>query len=152
MIDYPKEFRVHRHDGRDTDRIRFENLKDRSVFVSHTIIGADSATASNYGVFFIAPERCYVKSVMEVHQVAGTDGGSVGLNIEKLTDGVALGSGVEVLESDMSLKETANTTQSGIINFIRGNSSLQAGNRLAMKDTGTLTSVSNVTVLVEIIY
>ena len=60
-------------------------LRNQKIFVSHTIIGTDAATAGNYGVFWIAPVNCSVISVREVHQTAGSDGSAVTLNIEKLT-------------------------------------------------------------------
>lgn len=142
----------HTHNGKDAEKVEFDNLKDKTLIITHTLVGSDAATAANYGVFFVSPVDGYVNRVLEAHATAGTDGSAVSLNIEKLEDGEALGSGDEVLETDLSLKATANTTQYGTINYIRANSALNVGDRLALKDTGTLTSVDTVTVTVEIIY
>lgn len=148
--EFSKYRNQHQHNGFDSHKIPYENLDSRKVYVHHTIIGTAAATAANYGVFFIAPEKCYVTQVQEVHQTAGTDGGDVTLNIEKLVDGEALGGGDNILESEISLKATTNTVQTGSLSLTLANRTLDAGDRLAMKDTGTLTSVANVTVFVEV--
>ena len=121
-------------------------------YIDHVVYGTDAATATNYGVFFIAPFPCAVLSVREVHGTAGSDGGSVGLNIEKLTGTQALGSGVDVLSADLSLKATANTVQEGVITTTIVNRNLKKNERLALKDVGTLTAVADVAITIEVLY
>lgn len=141
----------HLHDGSDASKISELNIVDRTLYIRHTIPGTLAATATNYGVFFIVPVPCTVSKVQEVHQTAGTDASAVTVGIEKLSGTEALGSGDSVLESELSLKATANTVQTGSLSLTLSNRSLVTGDRLALEDTGTLTSVAGVTVLVELI-
>lgn len=134
------------------ERFDFTFLKNKVQYITQTLTGIEAATASNYGVFFIAPFPCAILSVREVHGTAGSDGGSVGLNIEKLTGTQALGSGVDVLSSDLSLKATANTVQEGVITTTIANRNLAKNERLALKDVGTLTAVADVAITIEVLY
>jgi hypothetical protein len=140
----------HYHNGFDSNQIAFVDIYQKKLYVHHTIVGTAAATAANYGVFYIAPVACLVTRIQEVHQTAGTDGGAVTLNIEKLTSGVAPDSGSTILTTALSLKATINTVQTGGITVTSSAKTLAAGDRLCMKDTGTLTAVANVTVLVEL--
>lgn len=140
----------HFHDGFDTSMISYVNIQDKMLYVAHTVYGTDAATATNYGVFYIVPVACTVTGIQEVHETAGSDGGTVTVGVEKLTGTEAPGSGGSVLESELSLKATANTVQTGVLSSTLSNRSLKAGDRLAIEDTGTLTAVANVTVKVEL--
>lgn len=136
----------------ETDRIEARFLKNRKLYIHHTIYGADAATAANYGVFWIVPFECNVTEVREVHQTLGTDAGAVNLNIEKLTGTQALDNGVDVLASTIDLKGTINTVVTGTLTTTVADKRLTRGDRLAMNDTGTLTAVANVTVVIEITF
>lgn len=142
----------HRHDGYDTSRVDFRSISSRVFPVHHTIAGTAAATAGNYGVFYIFPVPCVAVSMREVHQTAGSDAGAVTLTIEKLTGTQALDAGAVVLSSTLSLKATANTVQSGTLTTTLANRTFAVGDRIAMKDSGTLTAVANVTVVMEFIY
>lgn len=128
----------------------FQSLLNKRLYVHHTVIGADAATAGNYGVFWIAPFDCVVESVREVHQTAGSDAGAVTLQIEKLTGTQALDAGTTLLASAIDLKGAANTVVTPALSTTIATNQLLAGDRLALKDSGTLTAVNNVTVLIEI--
>jgi len=141
----------HRHNGFDASRVFFSDIIDRKVLFSHTIVGTSAATAANYGVFFNVPFPCYVNSFSESHQALGTDGGAVTLQLEKLTSGQAPDAGTVLLSTALSLKTTINTVQSGVIVPLNTSYNLAAGDRLCLKDAGTLTAVSNVTVTVELV-
>lgn len=147
---------VHSHNGVDTNQIPFDNLSQKKVYVHWTIPGSSAATASNYGVFWIAPVACTVTGFAEVHEVAGTAGGTVSLQLERLQGTEAPGAGDDLLNSALSLKSAANTVQYGSITKSRtsgrGLANLAAGDRLCLKDSGTLTTLSNVTVVVTIMY
>lgn len=132
-----------------TDRIDFRDIFKKKLYVHHTIVGTAAATAGNYGVFWIAPFECTVNSVREVHQTASTSGT---LQIEKLTGTQALDNGVNVLSATISLSATADTVVTGTLTATEANRVLAIGNRLAMKDAGTLTSGANVTVVIEITF
>lgn len=141
----------HRHTGFDASMVRFGDIKGRKIWVTHNIVGTDAATASNYSTFFINQMgSCYVSGFWEVHATAGSDAGSVTIGLEKLTGTTAPGSGTDVLSSALSLKATANTVQEGTLTPTIANKALAIGDRLALEDTGTLTGVANVTVLVEL--
>ena len=143
----------HNHTGYDLTKVEYVNINRRIIYVSHTVPSSSAATAANYGVFYIAPVPCVLNSFREVHQVAGSDAGTVSIDLEKLTDGVAPDSGAVMLNSALSLKATANTVQTAdmIVDDNRPNRTLALGDRLCLKDTGVLTSVSNVSVLVELL-
>lgn len=141
---YPQILPEHFHEA---DRIDFRFLRNRKLYIHHTIYGADAATAGNYGVFWIAPFECTVTEVREVHQTASTSGT---LQIEKLTGTQALGGGVNVLNATISLSATADTVVTGTLSTVPADIRLVRGNRLAMEVAGTLTSGVNVTVVIEI--
>lgn len=144
----------HTHNGIDSPNIDFTDLLNVRLSTSHTIVGADAATAANYGTFFIAPYPLYVQAIREVHETAGSDGSAVTLQVEKLTGTTAKDSGTVLLSTAFDLKGTANTVQTGTLvtssyPTIQNNTQyLSTGDRLALKDSGTLTALSNVTVTV----
>ena len=141
----------HFHNGFDTSRVNFSDIYQKKIWVHHTIIGADAATTANFGTFFICPAICTVMSFKEIHQVAGNDAGAVTLDLERLTGTTAPDSGTSVLASTLSLKATANTLQTASLSLTAGNRNLAVGDRLCLKDTGTLTTLSNVSVIVELL-
>lgn len=140
----------HQHTGFDASNVTWANITGKKLYVSHTIQGTAAATATNYGVFFIAPFACYISGFKEVHQTAGTDGGAVTLTLEKLSGTTAPDSGSVMLASTLSLKGTANTVQTGTLTTTLANRNLAIGDRMCLKDAGVLTSVANVTVLCEL--
>lgn len=147
---------LHDHNDLDTPRTPFSSISQFVRAVHWTIPSTDAATAANYGVFWVADAACAVTGMMEVHQTAGTDAGAVTLQLERLTGTEALDAGDALLVSAFNLKSTANTVQSA--NIVKSSTSnmptasLMKGNRLALKDSGTLTAVANVTVVVFITY
>lgn len=152
---------VHIHNGIDTNQIPFSSISPNFIYIHWTLPGITAATNTNYGVFWTAPFSCAVVAMTEVHQTAGTNGGAVTLQLEKLTRGQALDGGVVLLTTALSLKTTADTPQSGALTMVSTENppdsttgirytTLLAGDRLALKDTGTLTSVAGVTVMITI--
>lgn len=140
----------HMHNRYDASPVSFVDIYQKKVWVQWTVVGSDAIVAGNYGVFYIVPVACVVTGVKEVHQTAATDAGTVTVTLEKLTGTTALDSGTEVLATALSLKATANTVQTGSLSTSLGARTLVAGNRLALKDAGVLTTTSNVTVLIEL--
>lgn len=132
------------------------SIRNKQVINSHIVFpvvvslqGSAASTSSNYDVFYTADNACEIVSVSETHRVAGTDAGSVTINIEKLNSGESLDSGDVALTTSLSLKTTINTPQFG--NLLNGQSRiLSKGDRIALKDSGTLTSVSGVVVTVHL--
>jgi len=146
----------HIHNGQDSQFIPFSSIKPFNEYINWTIPGASAATAANYGVIWICPANAVVKAFAEIHQTAGSSGGTVSLQLEKLTGTQAPDAGVLLLETALSLKATANTVQEGtlttnITNNVK-NVSLSQGDRLCLKDAGTLTTLANVTVQILVTY
>lgn len=130
----------------------YRYLKNKLERINWTIIDSAAATGANFGVFFIATAPCVVEEMWESHKVAGTAGGSVTLDLEKLTSGIAPDSGSTILSAALSLKTTADTPQRAVPGISIAPRQLARGDRLCLKDSGVLTSLSNVTVSVLIRY
>jgi hypothetical protein len=134
-----------------TGQLKSVGVKLSNTFVvSKSLDGAAAATAANYGIIFIAPFACEVVSVREVHTTAGSDAGAVTLNVEKLTGTQSPDAGVSVLGATIDLKGAANTVQAPALTGTTADKQLAAGDRLCLKDTGTLTAVAGVCVAVEL--
>ena len=142
---------THSHTGFDMDKVKQTDLQERFERYCFTIPGTQAATATNYGVVFIAQKPCYVTTFQEVHQTLGTDAGAVTLDLEKLTSGQAPDGGSTILATALSLKTTINTVQTATITSY-ANRTLAKGDRLCLKDSGVLTAVANVTVFLEVAF
>jgi len=125
------------------DVISKKVIKNISIFpVSVHLKSTEPATAANYTPFFIADRPMIVVAFTEVHGTAGTDGSDVTLQLERLQGTEAPDSGDELLSSALSLKATANTVQYGTL-VNTDVIALKSGDRLCLKDSGTLTSVNS---------
>lgn len=144
----------HIHNGTDSNRVLYSDLSQKQLYIHWNLPGTTAATATNYGVFLIAPFACTVMAFSEVHQAAGTAGGTVSLQLEKLSGTEAPDSGMNLLRTALSLKTTANTVQNGQLIQTASDGALDVNlalnDRLCLKDSGTLTSVANVSVIVTI--
>jgi len=116
--------------------------------VSVRLASTTAATAANYSHFFIADQGYIVLAAYEVHAIAGSDSGSVTLQIEKLTGTTAPGSGISLLATGFNLKGTANTVQFADFSGAGGLNTIIRGDRLALKRSGTLTAVDDLVVTV----
>ena len=124
----------HQHTGFDVTKVRWFDLAEKKVIIPFTLHGTSAATTTNYGVFFILPWDAVLIGFKEVHETAGTDGGTVTLQLEKLTGTQALDAGAEMLSTALSLKTAVNTVVSGTLSGTLANRSLKRGHRLALKD------------------
>ena len=98
--------------------------------------------------FFVAPFACEVVGVDEVHGTAGSDGGAVTLQVERLQGTEAPGgNGDALLSATIDLKGTANTVQSGTL-VTTTVVELAAGDRLGVDITGTTTALADAVVTV----
>lgn len=126
------------------------DTKEMPVFLP----GTSAATAGNYTIFYVANSAVEITAVREVHTTAGSDAGAVNVNIEKLTGTQAPGAGVALLTNNTNagfdLKGTANTVQAGTLTATTANLQLAAGDRLALKLTGTPTAVASVVATVTV--
>lgn len=145
------EYQVQRLQA-DIQALRGEisTVKRGSVYTLASIVVPDTsaATAANYGVFFIAPYSCEVIEAWASWKTAG--GSNPTLTVEKLTGGVALDSGSVILESTWDMAGTANDPIRKRCVSSFATRQLTPGDRLALKDAGTLTSVAHVCVTVLI--
>lgn len=116
--------------------------------VSGVVVGTDAATATNYGTFFIADRSYRVLDISEEHRTAGTNAGAVTISVEKCETGEAEGAGDDLLATALSLKTTAATPQFGSLSVTSSVLDLKRGDRLVLKDAGTLTDVAHVCVTV----
>jgi len=131
-------------------KVEIENVQHKDGFWITRFID-DATVSTEFGVIFIALWPCEVLSVGETHRTAGSDAGSVTLQLEKLTSGQALDAGTTMLQTAFDLKSTANTpvikTGRDLV-FTPGYRTLETGDRLALKDAGTLTALAGINVTV----
>lgn len=129
--------------------MQFQEIENKDSYIQCiTVPGTLAATSGNYGYVLTARTvALQVIGVGEKHETAGTDAGSVTLDVLKVPDGTAIASGTSILASTFNLKSTANTwvfkqgADLSTVKFIRY---LEAGESLALKITGTLTSLTGV--------
>lgn len=124
---------------------RFEQIENKDM-QSETVRlkGSDAATAGNYGAFFVA-SRPY--EIMEVRAVWSTASTSGTLMVERLQGTTAEGSGDDILASTIDMSGTANTVVTRKTTDLQ-NRLLDAGDRLALEDGGTLTNQANLVVTI----
>lgn len=101
-------------------------------------------------VLWTADADTLIESVEEIHEVLGTDGSAVTLDIVKCSGTQAAASGTTLLASTFSLKAAINTRVSknrangGVLST--ASAIVLAGQRIALKFSGTMTSVAGVSV------
>ncbi len=93
---------------------------------------------------FVAPYDCVLQSICEVHNVLGTDGSAVSLQLTHDTGTTAAGAGSDLLANNSNvgfdLKATINTPQ--YASFKAGVSrKFNKGDRLSLDFAGTQTAV-----------
>jgi hypothetical protein len=97
---------------------------------------------------FIAPYDLVVKGIRYTHSTAGSDGGAVTVQVVKMTGVQAPGDGAAMLATPFDAKGTALTVQSGALTGTSANLQLNAGDRLGLDYTGTLTALAGVQVTI----
>jgi len=110
-------------------------------------VNADVATKC----FHVFNYAARIISIVESHGTAGNDAGAVTFQITKDGSGVAPGSGI-ALNTALSLKATANTTQTATLASEPATLEVAAGDRLSFKLTGTATACANVCIVVWVMY
>jgi hypothetical protein len=95
--------------------------------------------------FFIAPVKCQVIGIREVHVTAGTDGSAVSGTIRRCQGTEAATAGDDLLgTTKIDLKGTALTEQAPALTSTTANLILEAGDRLSLDVTGTTTALAGV--------
>lgn len=145
----------HAHTGVDSLPVQFTNIQNRVLPIHWTVPGTAAATQTNYGVFWTAPFPCRVMGMTEVHSAAGTDAGSVSVQLERLQPTIIHPNG-NGISNVLSLKTTSNLVQNATINLTAFTNTivsiLNTGDRLGLIPSGTMTAVNNVTVVVTVQY
>jgi len=133
------------------DPISRRIIKDILIFPINTSLpGTSAATQGNYGVFFTnnTSNSWEIERISESHTTAGSDGGTVSLQVERLQGAEAPDSGDLLLSTAFNLKGTANTVQHGDLSSNKSLLIIQQGDRLCLRDSGTTTAVAGVNVSV----
>lgn len=112
---------------------------------------APTAAYSTDRVIFTAPYDCVLVAANEVHAVAGSDPGSVNVQLTRDTGTTAPGAGTDLLgnssNAGFNLKGTANTVQHA--SFKAGASrKFVKGDRLSVDFAGTQTAVDGMCITV----
>lgn len=111
------------------------------------LAGSAAATSGNYGVFYTAPYGVEVVSV-KARWSAASSAGTV--DVKKVPSGTAAGSGTSVLSAAIDTSGTADTNVAGTLSATAADTKLAAGDSLAIVSGGTLTSLTNLVVTVEL--
>lgn len=104
---------------------------------------------------FIADADYELLSVAEVHEVLGTDGSAVTLDVKKCTGVQAAASGTSMLLTTFNLKATVqtivtkNVANAGLA-VLQSSRRVVAGERIALDFGGTMTAVAGVNVTVTL--
>jgi hypothetical protein len=124
---------------------QFNDIMNKDGFYASGFLpGANASAATNYGVIFIALVKCELVAV----KVSWETGGSVDstLQIEKLTGTTVPGSGTNLLAAALATTTVANTVASPALTTTKDNRVFSPGDRLALKDGGTLTNLAGLAV------
>jgi hypothetical protein len=108
--------------------------------------GANGSLADT--TIFVADRAYEVIAIKEVHEVAGTDAGTVSLQPTKCTGTQSAASGAALTAAVINLKGTANTVVTPTLTSTTANLRLAAGDRIGLDFQGVLTSVAGVHVTV----
>ncbi len=144
---------LHAHNGTDSLRVSFSNLRDRVQLVQMQLPGSAPATAANYCAFFVAPFKMQFTGAALTFGTKGSDGSAVTMQIERLTGVTASGSGTNLLGTAFNLKGSNNTTQYGTFaKLTQGTFVLNKGDRLGAVLTGTPTALANLVLVCTMTY
>lgn len=118
----------------------------RSFTISHGI-----AATSVDELIFTAPFECTVTKISEVHAVAGDDSSAVSATVRRCQDTEDPTAGDDLLgTTKLDLKGTVNTVQSPALTSTAAHLTLDAGDRLSIDYTGTLTTLAGGAITVEL--
>lgn len=98
---------------------------------------------------FIADTNYELVAVSELHEVLGTDGSAVTLDVVKVTGTDVVASGTTMLATTFNLKATVATVvrkslSNGGLTTTAANRRIASGNRIGLNFAGTMTAVAGV--------
>lgn len=114
--------------------------------VAYYRMSANASIATQF--FFLANRPETINAISMIWGTAGSDAGAVTVDVTKDTSTNAPGAGVSVLSVAQSVKTAANTVNNETLNATASRLQMAAGDRLAMKTSGTLTALANLLVAV----
>lgn len=134
-------------------------IRKEGFYVGDVLRDTQPQTATNYTVFFTAYHPCEIIAAYAVWGTAATGGGSGALQLEKLSGTTAKGSGDTILATAWDLTSTANTpvlkigtdfnsTAATVATDGLARTQFVPGERLALKSSGTITALKDLTVTV----
>ncbi len=130
---------------------RGDKLGSLGLVPIHVTYGANAAVLD--GFVFVAPNGSAYElvGVTEVHDVAGSDGGAVTVDVVRCAAGTTVASGTTMLTSTFDAKSTADTPvektiSNGGVHQTYERRILSAGQAIALNFTGTLTALVGVAV------
>lgn len=127
---------------------KYENIDNKfGEIIIRDYPSTTAQTATSYGYIFTPPFPYEVLSIVEKHDVAATVG-VVTLDVLNVPNGVTLASGVSILVAKFDLTAAADTAQikSGLA--LKTNRTFSPGDSIALKVTGTLTTLEGVQVTI----
>lgn len=130
--------------------VKLRQIKDFTTFeVSAFVPSTDAATATLYPVFYVATVPCFLLEAKLRHDVNGGAGATI--DVERLINTTAKGSGRSMLKTKFNVSSDvpaaiARTTISTGASIASAGYQLDPGDAVALRATGTLTSLANVAV------
>lgn len=123
---------------------KIRQFTDFATFEKSVIVpGADAADATLYPIFYVATVQCFLLEAKLRHDVNSTSGV---VDVEKIVDGVAKGSGGSMLVSKFDISTGARTTIRKTTTITLAGFQLAPGDAVALRATGTLTNAKDVCV------
>ena len=122
---------------------QFELSTEQYIVATHHIASSVADVQ-----FFIAPVKCEVVAVREVHAVAGSDGSAVTGTIRRCQGTEAATAGDDLLSATINLRGSPFDEQTPALTATTANLTLETGNRLSLDVTGTTTNLAGVTITV----
>lgn len=129
--------------------MKYEEIDNKiGVIICRDYPSTTAQTATNFGYIATFPFPFEILSVIEKHDIAGTV--SPVLDVLKVPDGTTLASGVSILKSTFNLTSTADTAviKQGV--DLNSNRGFKPKDSIALKMTGTLTTLEGVQVTIYI--
>ncbi len=137
------------------DDIKIEQLPDYQDLINKEVLsqtvwvpGTSAATAGNYGRFLTLKLPIQITRIQEIHEVIGSNGGAVTLDVVVVNNGAAISAGTSLLITPFNLKSTANTLVVKQKRDLSNARTIAPTQTIALKTAGTLTDVAGVCVTI----
>ncbi|MBT3354810.1 MAG: hypothetical protein HN402_07825 [Candidatus Scalindua sp.] len=131
------------------DLIPTNDITKKDVLHETFTLGGDlSQTAAYFSYVITARKGMEIVAILEKHEVAGSDGAAVTLDVKHVPNGSAISAGTSLLAEEFDLKGTADTVvyKEGVA--LSSARKLSPYDSVGLETTGTLTSLEGVTVTV----